>query len=148
MKHLLSIVFSCALLLAAYSCANGGKDSAKNMLVTAEEALALGKTDVAQQVADSITADDDFGDLDVDGLCRLSMLLVRLAETNVDAGNTATAARALGAALVRDSDSTAMFIGNVPYDMRASIVVAAALAGVRNHPLDSDSLSCYGDSVH
>jgi len=148
MKHLLTLVFSCALLLAAFACSDRGKASSLSMLGTAEDALALGNVGVAQQVADSIAAADDFGGLDVDGLCRLSLLLMRLAETNVDAGNTAMAARALEAAFMRDSDSTAVFIGNVPYDMRAAVVVAAALAGARNHPLDSDSLSLCGDSVH
>ena len=147
MKHLIHVVLSLIILVAAFSCSGRGGHAAIDMLQTAEQSFDGGNIRDAQMLADSLASSGASDALDVDGLCRLSMLLVRLAEANPEADNTAMAVRVLGKAFVRDSDSTAMYIGNVPYDMRAAVIVAAALADVHERPLPISSDTIYPDSI-
>lgn len=86
-----------------------------------------------------------FGKLNVSELCRLSLLFIRLGEkSNDEQGNTAMATRALVAAYGLDSDSTSIYLHNVPVDDRARMAIVNALSNAR---VEGDSIIEEPDSL-
>lgn len=131
----------------ATSCGDRTESQAAPLSV-AEAAFADGRYAKAQQIADSIAIGDTFADLDAEQLCRLSLLFMRLGEVSGEVeANTGLAARALEAAVARSSDSTALFIDGLPFDDRARLVLAEAVAEGSRHPFDADSLNIDIDSL-
>lgn len=136
-----AIVFI-ALGFCVSSCSHD-KDTKATPLESAEEAFAAGHYSQAQNIADSLMLGSSFDRLNVSELCRLSMLFTRLGEISADEeANTAMAARALEAAFLLDSDSTASFVRNVPLDDRARVAIVTALSTARGDTLieEPDSL--------
>lgn len=124
--------------MALSSCHGGANDGAGD-IADAERAYAGGDYGRAQMIADSLATDHAMERMSVRGLCRLSLLLVHLSDNAADiSSNTALAVRALDMAAQRDSDSTAVFIGNMPIDDRAKMALVSAIA--RAYHADTDSL--------
>lgn len=138
MKHLLHV--SLLLLAAAGACTTTTRPPALTELENAEYAYNDGRYARAQAICDSLVLGTSFGHLDVDELCRLSMLFVHLGEQNGDeGGTTAMAARCLGAAFERDSDSTVAIIRVMPPEDRSRAMLLTALTeqAVPGEPRDS-----------
>lgn len=108
----------------------------------AEQAFADGHYARAQMLCDSLLVGPDFGRLDVDRLCRLSLLFMRLAENSADNdANTAFATRTLGAALERDADSTHVFLDNVPVEEKGRAAIIMAIYEAQKAPVIADTIS-------
>ena len=144
MKHLL---WAAALLCATAACTTGSADNGSSALEKAEQAYAHGRYARSQELSDSLVTGAQFRNLDVDELCRLSMLLMRLGEKNDDEGaTTAMATRCLSAAFGRDSDSTVAIIRDMPSEDRGRALMLAAL-NESAIPASSDSLVIPPDSI-
>lgn len=129
MKTALYLVIPVLLLLPA--CARHAGQQ-QEPLEIAETAYSEGRYSTAQNIADSIMLGTTFGKLNVSELCRLSLLFIRLGEkSNDEQGNTAMATRALVAAYGLDSDSTSIYLHNVPVDDRARMAIVNALSNAQ-----------------
>lgn len=137
------IYFLAALVFAACSSA---ENTASNPLDRAEQDFENGRYAAAQRLADSIMLDAQLDSMPVDHLCRLSLLLMRLGENaNEEQANTAFAAKAINAAIARDSDSTATIMNAVDVDDRARAVIVVALSNASRH--EADSIIVFNDSI-
>lgn len=115
-------------LVAAAACTSGARDADASSLQKAEYAFSEGRYARSQAICDSLVLGNQFGRLNVDELCRLSMLFMRLGEQNGDeGGTTAMATRCLSAAFARDSDSTVTIIRAMPSEDRSRAMLLAAL---------------------
>lgn len=149
MKKIANYLLLTIFVVLAYSCGNGDRPSALSQLDEAEEALEIGHMPTAQQIADSLMLGDGFGTLDAAGLCRLTMLYVRLADENFPETNTSMAARALDAAYRLDSAATNDYIYNqMPPEQRPAVALVAAIVEARNKPANiDDSLCVHEDNI-
>lgn len=143
MKHLLWA----ALTLVAAACTSGRSDSGTSGIERAEHAFESGRYARSQAIADSLVLGTSFGRLNVDELCRLSMLFMRLGEQNGDEGaTTAMATRCLSAAFARDSDSTVAVIRDMPSEDRGRAMLLTAL-NEQAVTASADSLVIPPDSI-
>lgn len=143
MKNLLLVI----LAFAALTACTAASTESRTKIAEAEEAFGESRYVRAQTICDSLVIGDGFGRLNVDELCRLSLLLMRLSENSAEEGaNVAFAAKSLAAAYSRDSDSTAAIILQMPTEDRARIVILTALgeSGQQRH---DDSLFIHPDSI-
>lgn len=146
MKRLLPSFFLLIALLSALSC-SGPSEAPVDLLDEAELAFEHGQFRQAQLLADSIIGDSRIEKLDVGNLCRLSLLFVRLGERSDEEANIVNAAKALDAAALRDNDSTATFIRELPVDDQARFVLVEAVSEGSKHILSLDSLFAEPDSL-
>lgn len=147
MKRIFPIVvllFSMSWL--APSCLKGTASQA-SLLADAELAYNQGHYDRAQLIADSIAATGDLQRLNVDMLCRLSLLYMHLGERSDEEANIANAAKTLDAAALRDNDSTLAFIRSLPVEDQARFVLVEAVSEGSKHILSPDSLFSEPDSL-
>lgn len=133
-----------ALCLAFVACLAAGcssKADGADRLAGAEDAFVLGQYDKAQTICDSLVASPEYDSLRPEALCRLSLLMMKLAETNGDFdSNTAVAARALAAADAEAPDSTAAFFATVSVEDRARLAILSAIIEAQKQPVSADSL--------
>ena len=136
------VVAAAAMTACSYSPAPTG-----GALERAEQAFAEGRAVSAQAIADSIVLGSSFGDLDTEGLCRLSILFVHLGENAPhEETNMAFAAHALKAAYMRDSAYTAQFVSALPVEDRPGIMIVTAIVDAAN-PLRPDTLDIPADTI-
>ena len=95
-KILLFIVFLLSLYWFTFSCSKNNVSHA-TLLADAEMAYSQGHYDNAQLIADSITAAGVLERMNVDMLCRLSLLYMHLGERFDEEANIANAAKTLDA---------------------------------------------------
>lgn len=146
MKQLLWVAL--LILSATTACTSTSRPPAMTNLETAENAYREGRYSRAQVICDSIALGSSFGGLDVDELCRLSMLFVHLGEQNGDeGGTTAMAARCLSAAFGRDTDSTVAIIRALPPEDRSRAMLLAALTEQATPGEVRDSIFIPDDSL-
>ncbi len=145
-KILLFIVFLLSLYWFTFSCSKNNVSHA-TLLADAEMAYSQGHYDNAQLIADSITAAGVLERMNVDMLCRLSLLYMHLGERFDEEANIANAAKTLDAAAARDNDSTIVFIRALPVEDQARFVLVEAVSEGSRHILDSDSLFSESDSL-
>ncbi|MDE6464923.1 MAG: hypothetical protein K2L16_09895 [Muribaculaceae bacterium] len=144
MKNILTTILIAAALTA---CTDAGKTPVSE-LGRAQEAYEEGRYARSQAICDSLIIGSEFSDLNVDELCRLSMLFMRLGENAGDEEvNTALATRCLSAAFMRDSDSTATVIRLMPSEDRARIMILSALNDASQRAAGPDSLVIPADSI-
>lgn len=141
MKQFILIIFGAILI--ATSCTIGHRRGADNIEL-AEQAIAEGRYARAQALCDSLATGEEFARLNTGQLCRLAMLFMQLADRNAEDVNTAFAARSLGAAFSRDSDSTVIYIESLQPEDRARVMILRALNHAQHSaPLDEEE----GDSI-
>lgn len=130
------IIFS---ITALFACTTN--NVSKDILDQAENACAAGHYDKASEYADSIMSSNRLDNLSVHQLCRLSLVFMRLSENTTEIEtNAANAARCLKHALDRESDSTRIFLNNVPVDDQARVALMLAISEAHDAPIDADSL--------
>ena len=142
MKHLLIFIY-CLLFLCILSFTGcGGGSVSRDPVAEAERSFADGQYERAQMLCDSLLQGPEFERLDVDRLCRLSLLFMRLAENSADNdANMALATRALDAALERDADSTLLVLNNVPVEEKARVAILTAIHEAQNAPMLPDTVT-------
>ncbi len=144
MKQIISVI----LLLFAVSCTGDRSADPTEALDVAERAFAQGRYARAQSICDTLVMGSTFSSLDVDRLCRLSLLFMRLGENGSDEGvTTALATRCLSAAFLRDSDSTAMAIRAMSPDDRSRAMVLTALNESAQRVSQNDTIVILSDSI-
>ena len=140
MKHFptLILVLGAAML---FSC-NGSKELQESALDKAESAYNNERYAKAQGICDSLVIGKSFSTLDTWDLCRLSLLLMRLAENAGEPEtNTAFAARCMRAAVERDSDSTRIYVQAMPTEDQARIMLLTGINEARHDvPVQNDSI--------
>ncbi len=113
-------------------------------LADAEQAYAAGSYAEAQKLCDGIATGPDTTRLTVEQRCRLSLLLLRLAENyGNEEANTALAARSLEVATDRSADSVALFVNSLPVEDRAGISLLSAISEAHNATEISDTILHY-----
>lgn len=123
--RLLSLAAVAALALTC-SCTDRG--SSGDVLDAAEEAYACGQKPAARAITDSLVAHTDLNSMSARQLCRLSVLMVHLGDSEADEEErTAMAALTLKAATAADSDTVAAFIETLDNDDRARMVILTAI---------------------
>jgi len=138
LKQIFFVLLTLALAAAATACTEHRNSTPS--LESAELAYANGRYGGAQAICDSIILGREFGTLNTQELCRLSLLFVRLAENyGNEEANTAFAARTLHAASMKAPDSMAAFLSNVPVEDQARLALISALNEGLNRPAGSDS---------
>lgn len=117
-----------------------------SLLDRAEQACRTGHVQTAQALCDSLTAGTVADSLSVADLCRFSLVLMRLADSNAnEQANTALAARYFHSAVSRNSDSTAIILGAMPAEDMARIMILNIIAENSAGREGTDSLGC--DSI-
>lgn len=150
MRKILPTLFLILIAAGSTSCGNKAVEEA-TPLERAEMSLGSGRPAAAQRIADSIMLSEAPRAMNIDQLCRLSLLYMHLCDySSEEEPNIAMAAHALTAAFERDSDSTAMVIRNVANDDRARMAIVLGLTEARRNPQDSvlifnDSIPDYGE---
>lgn len=140
------IVLLLSLSWLAPSCSKNTA-SQTTLLADAELAYSQGHYDHAQIIADSIAAAGNLQRLNVDMLCRLSLLYMHLGERSDEEANIANAAKTLDAAALRDNDSTLAFIRALPVEDQARFMLVEAVSEGSKHVLSPDSLFSQPDSL-
>ncbi len=131
-------------MLASASLFSGCRGAAvpEDPLADAEQSFAEGQYVRAQMLCDSLLLGPDFDRLDVERLCRLSLMFMRLAENSVDNdANTAFATRTLDAAIERNADSTRTFLDKVPVEEKARVAILTAIYEAQKVPMPVDTLT-------
>lgn len=140
-------LFLPAVTALALSACTPSTETASGALERAEASFQAGRYAGAQRIVDSLMLNTSLDSMSVDRLCRLSLLLMRLGEkAGEEQGNTAFAARALNAAIERDSDSTVSIMNAVDVDDRARAMIVVALSNASRH--DADSIQVFNDSTY
>lgn len=111
-----------------------------------------GHIESAKSICDEIIADGNAEQMSVDRLCRLSVLLVKLADHGDEESYIALAARSMKTALARDADSVRIFVRNLPVDQQAQTVMLQQLTDAIDRPVkdltDSiDTNHCHIDTL-
>lgn len=143
MKYLILIFI---LTIGITSC-NSGSQPQVSELDSAQEAFEHGSFARSQQICDSLLSSDQFDDLNVKQLCRLSLLFMKLGENagNEDV-NTAMAARCISIAISRNSDSAALIIREMPTEDQARIDILTQL-NESLRAMSADSVYIPADSI-
>lgn len=94
----------------------------------AENDFEAGQFESAKTICDSLITDENLVALSIDELCRISVLMVKLAEHGEEEANMALAARCMQAAISRDADSVAIFAHNLPVDQQSQTVLIQQLS--------------------
>lgn len=139
MKYFHLIVL--AILVAA--CSGDTRDTVS----LAEQDYNDGRYEAAVRVCDSLILGQSFPSLSVDELCRLSVLMVKLADHSDEENNFALAARCMRAALERNPDSVAEFVQTLPVDEQSQSVLIQQLITAIDHPVDPSDLHQHTDSI-
>lgn len=101
-----------AMTVIAASCAGNQVDR----LTQAETAYENGQFAAAQSICEEMSENDRIDELSVNELCRISILMGKLADHTDESANMATATRCMLAALSRQPDSVAEFMRSLPAD--------------------------------
>lgn len=117
-----SIIIALSLLLTACS----GLES--KSVETAENDLSEGNFESARLTCLSLSSDENIDGLSVDQLCRISMLMVKLAEHGEEEDCMAAATRCMKTALTRDTDSVFSFIHTLPVDEQSQTMLIQQLS--------------------
>ncbi len=122
-------LFYAALLTVLAAC-SGGVSTPGAALDRAERACDQERYSLSQAICDSIVENCDTDSLSVRDMCRLSLLLMRLAEYNTTAeeSNTAAAARYFHTAVDRNSDSTAMIVNTMPPEAMSRLLILSIIS--------------------
>lgn len=147
-KNLIHFFFAAVAASAALAaCSHSGR-TPSGPLERAEAAYAEGRYVKAQALADSIVLGDAFSALNADGLCRLSILFVRLGENSgQEDANTAFAVHSLRAAGRLDSAYTARFVAGLPVDDRSGMIIVTALVEAADNPAIPDTSAIPADTI-
>lgn len=138
MKQIFYVILTAGLLIASVACTR--PRDPLSALESAELAYANGRYSGAQKLCDSLVLGNKFTTLNTQQLCRLSLLLVRLAENyGNEEANTVFAARTLQAASQKAPDSMVAFLSNVPVEDQARLALISAINEGLNRPEGSDS---------
>lgn len=121
-----------ALSFTTLSCNNETADP----LSQAESDYEMGLYSSAQSVCDGLIASDEFERLSVNELCRLSVLMVKLADHSDESSNMAYASRCMQAALKMQSDSVIEYVRTLPVDEQSLTILLQQLS----RSLDRDSV--------
>lgn len=125
------------LSLALTACSGEIHDS----VTSAENDFEAGLFESAKSICDSLVSGDRFNGLSVDELCRISVLMVKLAEHADEEDNMAMAAHCMQAALSRDADSVFSFVQALPVDQLPQTVLIQQLSNSIDQPYTlSDSI--------
>ncbi len=142
MKRFLISISSAALLAACLLQGCDTDRARRSPLENAEIDFANGHYAGAQQLCDSLILGSGFNKLNVNELCRLSLLFMRLAENHGDEeANTALAARSLEAAMTRNADSTIMYLGQAPVEDQARLALITAINEGHKAPAVTDTIA-------
>lgn len=127
-----------AALFALSACSKQESEAA--VLSEAEEAYNASDYQRAQELTDKIMDKSDLNTMSVNDLCRLSFLLMHLADNSGTEANIASAARTLMKAMEINPDSTQAYLQEVAVDDRAAMAIIIALSEAHNNPVSPDSL--------
>lgn len=123
-----SVILTAILLLAA--CVGRLSDP----VAEAEYEYSVGDVDAARSICENLLAGTRADSLSVDNLCRLSVLMVKLAEHGDEEASMVAAARCMQTAISRDSDSVAAFVRALPVDEQAQTVLIQQLSNSIDQP--------------
>lgn len=119
-----------ALSLALTACTGEIHDP----VTSAENDFEAGMFESAKSICDSLVSSDRLDGLSVDELCRISVLMVKLAEHGDEEANMAMATRCMQAALSRDADSVFSFVHTLPVDQQSQTVLIQQLSNSIDQP--------------
>lgn len=145
MKH---IFYAIAILVAASAIAACGSRSGEytEAVEGAETAFSQGRYAKAQAIVDTLVSGDDFSNLDAEHLCRLSMIFMRLSENSTEPEvNVALAARCIGAAMMRDSDSTMAVVHRMPIEDQARAMMLTTINEAARDSVSFNEIYHYGE---
>lgn len=140
--------FYAALLGVMASC--GGMVSTPGAALDRAEHACDGEQYLAAQaICDSIVENCPTDSLSVRDLCRLSLLLMRLAEFNnaAEESNTAAAARYFHTAVGRNSDSTAMIVNAMPPEAMSRLLILSIISETSSRRDSIPDLEMVTDSI-
>ncbi len=124
------ILYAIAILTAASALGACGSRNGEytEAVEGAETAFSQGRYAKAQAIVDTLVSGDDFTNLDAEHLCRLSMIFMRLSENSTEPEvNVALAARCIGVAMMRDSDSTMAIVRRMPIEDQARALMLTTI---------------------
>ncbi len=128
----------CAAAIIQSSCTSETQHTSP--LDRAEQFYTEGYYHDAQKLCDSLITVDRQSTMNVDELCRLSLLLMRLGDNTGDTdANTAFAARTLKSAIDRNADSVMTFLNSATVEDKARIAILTAITEARDTPVICDT---------
>lgn len=136
-------LFPILLLLISAACGDVGGNSVD----MAERDFAEHRYASARQICDSLILGESFPTLSVNDLCRLSVLMVKLADHSDEEANFALAAKCMQLAMERDADSVADFVQTLPIDEQSQSVLIQQLTTAIEHPWAPDDYHQHPDSI-
>ena len=138
MRYRLNHIIAAAIAAAVISsCGQIGDYSVE----TAENEFQAGRYESAQTLCDSLILGQQFSDLSIDELCRLSMLTSRLADLCDEETNMALAARCMQAALQREPDSVLIFVHSLPADEQSRTLFIRQLTRTVDPSCEPDTVT-------
>lgn len=133
MKSTATIILTLTLALLA-ACSGG----IENTVDRAENDFINKRYEASQTICHNLAGSEEFDALSVNDLCRLSTLLVRLAEHSDEESNMALAAHCMQSAIDRSPDSVLIYLRSQPVDRLSETILLQQL---------SRAADAYGDSV-
>ena len=137
-------LFPIFIAFVAAACTGAGSET-QTPLDRAQAAIDRGDYSRAQQICDTLASARN---LPVGQLCRLSVLLMDLGDrSGSEDVNTVLAARCLGEAYCRDSDSTVAVINGLPTEERGQVMILMQLNEAQRRATGGDTLIIPADSI-
>jgi len=130
------------LLLGITACRSNGNTAIE--IAAAEQAIAECDYALARSICETITTDSTTT-LNVDELCRLSLIYMKMSDIEDSDINTAAATQCYRNALKIDKDSARLFYDNVPIDEARHVEIMSQLDRIlsssRDIYIDDDSIN-------
>lgn len=121
------------------SCSDNS--AAADDITTAEQAVEAKDYELAQSICETFVTDST-SRLDVNELCRLSMVYMSLSDVNDVDNNTAAALQCMHSAMKLNVDSALSFYNNTPVEQARYVQILLQLEQMIDNP---DTV--YGDSI-
>lgn len=136
-KVIYTVILAAVALLAAIGLSGCGSaaDAANEQLNFADEAMAEGRYQEAQEVLDALVA-DGFKGLSEQNLGRMSVQLMHLSELSHNDENIAVATECYRAALALSADSLHTFSSTLSPDELANFYLVRRIASGIDNPVD------------
>ena len=135
----------CVLLLSACSGSVSTADVAK-----IEQMIAMKDYDAAQSMCDNIVETDNLKSIQVRDLCKLSICLVKLSDSQNQEDNMAKATKCYKAATEINADSVNSIMAELPIEDTQYVMLLKNLTGLIGAPIEIDAeepieSECSGD---
>jgi tetratricopeptide (TPR) repeat protein len=140
MKKLREMIIAAATGLLALTAACGPATSTADELSTAEQAIETKHYDAALKICDKLSAMAESQQLSASELARLSIIYMRLSETDNDHDCVGQATQTYLRAYAANADSARAFYAALPLDMSAYVEMMASLSQALTSPPSLDDI--------